>query len=256
VGGPYLAFDKSSLESLNFDEAVMMDNFFSSVITPIFFVECLADLEKGITRSKSTPEQLVGSLADRTPEDGTVTIHHLDVLRFELAGKFSMVRLKGGPCPAGARPVQLGDSKGMIFVPSKEQEAMQRWMAGEFLEAERGVAKARRRSLTTIDFDAMVKAVMAELGPHWRKPKTLKDARQMADIIVDYMDPRWLLGFGIEMLGVADLKDQVVAAWIEQRRPPLRERFPYFVFMLTINIFFCLVLPTQTAAQRKGQPPH
>ena len=65
--GPSLIFDKSSLESLNLDEAVLLDNFYSSVITPMFFVECLADLEKTI-RSKSTPEQLVGSLADRTPE--------------------------------------------------------------------------------------------------------------------------------------------------------------------------------------------
>ena len=64
--GPSLIFDKSSLESLNLDEAVLLDNFYSSVITPIFFVECLADLEKNM-RSKSTPEQLVGSLADRTP---------------------------------------------------------------------------------------------------------------------------------------------------------------------------------------------
>jgi hypothetical protein len=36
-----------------------MDNFYMSTITPLFFVECLADLEKNI-RSKSTPEQLVG----------------------------------------------------------------------------------------------------------------------------------------------------------------------------------------------------
>ena len=52
--GPSLLFDKSSLESLNLDEAVMLDNFYRSTITPLFFVECLADLEKHI-RSNSTP---------------------------------------------------------------------------------------------------------------------------------------------------------------------------------------------------------
>ncbi len=78
--GASLIFDKSSLESLNLNEAVLLDNFYSSVITPIFFVECLADLEKNI-RSKSTPEQL----ADRTPECGCrVTVHRL--LRAELCG--------------------------------------------------------------------------------------------------------------------------------------------------------------------------
>jgi hypothetical protein len=41
---PSLRFDKSSLESLSLDEAVLMDNFYMSTITPLFFVECLAGL--------------------------------------------------------------------------------------------------------------------------------------------------------------------------------------------------------------------
>ena len=54
--GPTLIFDKSSLESLNLDEAVLLDHFYMCNITPLFYIECLADLEK-LTRSKSTPEQ-------------------------------------------------------------------------------------------------------------------------------------------------------------------------------------------------------
>jgi hypothetical protein len=34
--GPILIFDKSSLESLNLDEAVLLDNFYTSNITPLF----------------------------------------------------------------------------------------------------------------------------------------------------------------------------------------------------------------------------
>src|SRR4051812_28358974 len=94
--GPSLIFDKSSLESLNLDEAVLLDNFYSSVITPLFFVECLADLEKAI-RSRSTPEQLVGSLADRTPEYCRMTAHHLDVLRAELSRQFDLSKTLGRP---------------------------------------------------------------------------------------------------------------------------------------------------------------
>jgi hypothetical protein len=66
--GPHLIFDKSSLESLSVDESALLDNFYTCNITPVFFVECLADLEKNIVSSKSTPEQLVGSLATRTPD--------------------------------------------------------------------------------------------------------------------------------------------------------------------------------------------
>lgn len=35
-------------------------------MTPIFYVECLADLERNMVRMKSSPEQLVGSLAEHT----------------------------------------------------------------------------------------------------------------------------------------------------------------------------------------------
>jgi hypothetical protein len=45
--GPIVIFDKSALQALNMDEAVWFDAFFSSNVTPIFFVETLADLEKG-----------------------------------------------------------------------------------------------------------------------------------------------------------------------------------------------------------------
>jgi hypothetical protein len=50
--GPIIIFDKSSLESLNLNEAVLLDNFYMSNITPLFFVECLADCaEESIIKS-------------------------------------------------------------------------------------------------------------------------------------------------------------------------------------------------------------
>jgi len=251
--GPFLIFDKSSLESLDLDEAVMLDNFFMSNITPLFFVECLADLEKAI-RSKSTPEQLVGSLATRTPESQSYpNVHHATILRGELAGKFDLKTARGRVMLAGGRHVQLGDKKGAIFEHSTEAEAVSRWGKREFLELERNIARQWRRSLTSIDLSAMAQDVLSALG-HWRKPKSLQDARAMADTIVDNMDPEWLIRFGLNLLGAPETVEYVVGNWIEKRRPPLREYSPYFVFMLTINIFFCLVLPTQLLS--KVKPSH
>jgi hypothetical protein len=109
---------------------------------------------------------------------------------------------------------------------------------------EQNIAKEWRRLLMRIDFDAMVNAVMGHLG-HRRKPKTLEDAKQIADIVIDNMDPEWLIRFGLDLLGLPQATDWVITHWTTARRPPLREYLPYFVFMLTINIFFCLVLPTQ-----------
>ena len=127
--GPSLIFDKSSLESLNLDEAVMMDNFYMSTITPLFFVECLADLEKAI-RSKSTPEQLVGSLANRTPDvQGNPNAHHLHILQAELHRQFDFKNILGRVVLAGGRRVQLGDKKGVVYQQSEEAEAFMRLVA-------------------------------------------------------------------------------------------------------------------------------
>ncbi|MFI5094910.1 MAG: hypothetical protein ACHQIK_15820 [Candidatus Acidiferrales bacterium] len=242
--GPVIIFDKSSLESLNLDESVLLDNFYRSNITPLFFVECLADLEKTL-RSNSTPEQLVGSLADRTPEkEACSNIHHMKALRGELGRRLDLSDQRGRPMIEGGRAVQLGNLKGLIFQHSEEEEALERWRRREFIEVERQIARKWRKTLSQIDFGIMVKNIMAGLG-RWRKPKSLEDAKQITDTIIDYMDPEWLIVFGLQLLGAPEEINSVRADWVKSRRKPLREYLPYFTFMLSINIFFCLVLQTE-----------
>ena len=135
----------------------------------------------------------------------------------------------------------MGDKKGIIFQRSQEEEALDRWARRDFLDVERNIAKLWRQELSKIDFDAMVKSVMAELG-HWKRPKSLAEAKQITDTIIDNMDPEWLIGFGLKLLGVQEATEWVRSHWIAQRRPALCDYIPYFVFMLSINIFFCLLL--------------
>jgi hypothetical protein len=242
--GPSLIFDKSALESLNLDEAVLLDNFYRSNITPLFFVECLADLEKAI-RSRSTPEQLVGSLALRTPESQScATAHHTKVLSAELAREFDLTQVLERPMVPYGQPVQLGDKKGIVFRLSPEEESLQRWIYHEFLEVERGFAKQWRKALLRVNHDDLVETIMAGIG-HWRQPKSLEDAKLMADYIIDNMDPEWLIGFGLELLDLPEATQFVRDDWTAKRKPPIRQQLPYFSFMLSINIFFALIIQTQ-----------
>jgi hypothetical protein len=177
----------------------------------------------------------------------------MGILEGELRRQFDITKVYGRVALAGGRPVKLDDRKGVVFQLSKEAEALSRWRARQFLEVERNIAKRWRRSLTQIDLDAMVKTVIGALGP-WRSPKTLQDAKTIADAIIDYLDPEWLLRFGLDLLGLPEETWLVVEDWIAHRRPPLREHVPYFVFMLTVNVFFCLVLPTRLL--RDVKPSH
>ena len=65
--GPIIIFDKSTLQCLTDDEAVLLDNFYMSNITPVFIAECLADLDRDMesAKSKGSPESMVGSHTDQ-----------------------------------------------------------------------------------------------------------------------------------------------------------------------------------------------
>ncbi len=147
--GPTLTFDKSFLQSLNPDEAVWLDNFFSCNVTPLFFIETLADIEKEVHKGR-TPEQVVGSLAYKTPDmNAQINPFHLSVLESELIGGHP-IGMDGRILKAGGEVVTLNDQHGIIYKMSKEEEALYRWHHGEFLDLERQIAKDWRKSVSGI----------------------------------------------------------------------------------------------------------
>lgn len=198
--GPSLIFDKSSLESLNIHEAALMDNFYMSTITPLFFVECLADLEKQLKsgshagaagRLAGRPDPGFARLSERSPygdpERRTNSpIRHQDCLRTRRHGPR---RTRSAWRQKGRR---LSQKQGAGSARTLDQAPV----SGCGTEYSQTMAKITHR----VDFDAMVKHVMRNIGP-WRTPKTLEDAKQLADTIIDYLDTEWLLRFGLDLLG-------------------------------------------------------
>jgi hypothetical protein len=121
--GPILLFDKSTLQSLSVDEAVWLDTFYAPNITPLFFVETLADLEKEVGRGR-TPEQVVGNLAEKTPIDGKPNVFHETLCLSELLGH--PIEMRGVPVIAGGRSFVSGKRRGVVFDQPPEIGALQR----------------------------------------------------------------------------------------------------------------------------------
>jgi hypothetical protein len=164
--GPSLLFDKSTLESLSLNEAALLDNFYRSTITPLFFVECLADLEREMRRMKGSAEQLVGSLAERTPDcQSAANVHHMAILKAEPSGQFNRDTVLLRPFVAAGKVVALGDSKGMLLQASDEEEAVQRWARSDFLGLERQIARRWRKMIEEIDLAAMSTTVPSQRNP-------------------------------------------------------------------------------------------
>jgi hypothetical protein len=116
MNGPLLIFDKSALQLLSVDDSAWLDNFFESVITPLFYVETLADLEKKM-RKHRTAEEEVKLIAARMPEQQAIpAVHHSTLIASELAGFFKLDADRAKRVvPPQAHPVMLGDSKGIIY---------------------------------------------------------------------------------------------------------------------------------------------
>lgn len=133
----------------------------------------------------------------------------------------------------------------MAFEPTKEQEAMIRWMGFQFFEAERDYAKAWREQLAAINFHDRVERAKACIGNLWRDPTSLDDARRLTNVIINNVDPVRLLAYGLDFYGLSARKIAIIAEWINSGRLPIRERFPQLVHMLSVDICFSLLWPTR-----------
>jgi hypothetical protein len=149
--GPITIFDKSALEMLSIDESCWLDALLSSNITPLYYAECLADLEKvpktGL--SARTPEDIVSEIASKTPSSSSYpNIYHRTLIINDLFGH--KVEMSNRPVLAAGQPKRTTEGKiGVHFEQFPESEAFNRWQKKEFSETETIVAKYWRGNLQT-----------------------------------------------------------------------------------------------------------
>ena len=235
--GPILIFDKSALESLSVDETNWLDNFFLTNITPLFFAETLADLTKEV-RAGRTPEDVVGLLALRTPDmQAYPCAHHAKLIGGSLLGL--EVPMDGRiPCNAG-KVVSLDGKSGIFFEKTREEEALERWYKGEFLDIERQIAKVWRRQLCNVDHTHTY-----SLFQTWfpsGKPKNLAEVKNLADAYIDGSPQEASLRFGMDLFNVSpESQMEIFARWEKAGKPPIREFAPYFRHAYGVDLFFLL----------------
>ena len=236
--GPILLFDKSVLQSLSVDEAVWLDTFYFPCITPLFFTETLADLEKEVQKGRS-PEEVVGNLAEKTPIGGAINAHHHTLSVNELLGY--TFELRHVPVVPGGNPVKTQDGRrAVVYDSPPEAAALSRWQEHAFLDVERRFAKAWRDALSGIDLDALFR-LGREIIKRVGRPKDLLAVKVAAGELLRKPGSRYvadaLAGYEPEDLGRA-----VVERWRAKGSPPIKEFAPYTAHLLLVDLFFCIGL--------------
>ncbi len=236
--GPSTVFDKSFLQNLSLDESVWFDHYFTAIITPLFFVETLADLEKTKLKEGRTAEDEVRIIADKTPEvSAAPNVHHRTLSLGELRG--DPTRPSGRPVIPGGKRGTLDGKKGIVFDEAPEAEAMRRWRSGEFLEIERLFAKGWRAALATPAKLPGEDFLRWERGP-LKDCTTLKHVHDLSRAIVreKRQKPYDRMKFLFDVLGHTKDLPYMARRYEQFGAPVLHEYCPYTAHLLEVEIFF------------------
>lgn len=235
--GPILIFDKSTLQSLTVDEAVWLDTFYLPNITPLFFVETLADLEKAVTEGR-TPEQVVGNLAEKTPVRGAPNAHHASLCLANLLGHPVVMDGHKIHLARGRRVVADG-RRGLMVENPPEMEALVRWERGEFLEVERLFAKAWRRALAGLDLGSTKARLIGG-----ERIRDLTGAKRAADEILRRDGERYaVLQWALDALQIPPgARRDIMLRWKAAGGPHLVDFAPYAAHVFAVDLFFALAM--------------
>ena len=156
--GPTILYDKSFIQSLRADESQWLHHFFHVVMTEIFLVELVSNIEKTFKTGRS-PAEVVATISSKIPSWGfTPNIEYRNLIVQNLAGNiFPMDRrpVLGG----GQRIPDLRGGYGWFFDQTPEADAISRWQQQSFDEIEVLVAKYWRQNTAAIDLSAVRKSL-------------------------------------------------------------------------------------------------
>jgi hypothetical protein len=249
--GPIAVFDKSFLQMLNLDEAVIFDALYSAVICPVFYTEVLADLAKA-PAAERTVEHLVADLAKKTPiMHSTPNVLHSSICMTELNG--GRIDMRCVPVRSRGKRVRMADGKvGVLYDEAPEAKAFDRWQREQFREVEREFASQWRQQLAASDHGATAKLVKRILEIH-SNPRDLDEALAIAKEVVHGEGQRFqTLKTAFALLGLPQSKfPGVQRRWTAMGRPRLTDFAPYTEHCLLVDVFFHVAIDKRMIAPER-----
>lgn len=242
--GPYLIFDKSFLESLDTDEAVWLDNYFMNNITPLFYIETLADLGKKSKKGKikRTPEELVGEIASKSPNMNAVpAVHHSRLVLGNMLGQ-EVEWKHHRPIISGGEYKKLPDGKIAIdFKQFPEFAALERWRVKDFRTVEEQLAHDWREALSNLTFDELIKKTKS-LTSEDEKLSSEKDVIKLVDRLVSSKYNQFI-HLALDLLDIPEkARKPILKRWYDTRPQPFNEFAPYAAYVLKVDLFFYICL--------------
>ena len=247
--GITLLFDKSFLQSLSVEESMWLDKFYLSNICPYFFVETLADLDKG--EDKEEAKFAVRKIARKFPEmNGEPNMLHVDLCVYELLGR--QIRMEGKIICPPAKIFNSDQGTGFYSEASPEADAFLRWQHSQYEEIEHNQARSWRKIVSTLDLDGIAKSFRV-FNLHDKKCKNLDECFDLSRRVVSSTDHKIeKINLALNFLQVnEETGRKIISRWKSKGYQNLTKYAPYLSFVLQVELFFQIaILNKQISADR------
>jgi len=252
--GPTLIFDKSLLQSISVDESVFLQQFFITNMTPLFYVETLADLDLVKHKSGKPITKVISELAIKVPSMSIApSIHHSRLVAGNLYG--IDVEMDGRIIREGG--VEKIDSEGKVgihFSESKEEVALRRWHKQEYFEIERLFSKTWRNALSNFTFDSVL-AIIKNIIPKDVKLSKPSDVISFVEDFIQNTNGELLLYLVTELVGFPQVVyRKALNRWDKGHFSNFADFAPYAAFILKIDLFFYICI--YKGIESKDRPSH
>lgn len=231
---PIALFDKSFLQGLNPDEALIYDLLFVSNITPVFWVEVLGDLEKE-DKSKDAQEKLVRTLSSKTPKHHPfININHHRLCAGELLGQ--PVQMVNKPVIWSGKETNVNGGKHLYFDVAPEVMLFEKWSKNIFSEEERRVAKSYRDNLKAVP---KIKQLLVNVNLS-QTFSGLAEIKSFTDGIIYSQNSRLkLIKAALDFFHITPKhKVEIMNRWKKTGGVPLSEFAPYAAYVMGVTLFF------------------
>jgi hypothetical protein len=233
-----IIIDKSTFQSLSFDELYRLSCYYKHIITPVLTMEILGDLKKEVQEGNTPSEDRVKDFANKLfPMETIVNLHYKTIIKVELLG--NTTSFDGRP-HVGMKKAVTSESgmKGYLVEESEEEKSIYKWKDGNFTEADHELSALWRMTTTQAD-------LLERLKKSLKPDKSLKfvDFKELDKYVNEVLnDPNiqeFLLISLLENYDMeADAAVQIFGRWYQSGNPLIKEFAPYAFHCQRVDSLF------------------
>jgi len=233
-----IIIDKSTFQSLNFDELYRLSCYYTHIITPVLVLEILGDLKKEYPEGKSPPEERVKDFANKLfPMESIVNMHYKFLVRGDLLG--DQITMDGRPI-VGTQNTYLSSSgqQGFLVAETEEEKAIYNWKDGKFSEADKQLSSLWRMTTTNEEVTRRLKDTLST-----SVSMKIANFNELNELVTTSLNNQaiqqtLLVAFFQNYDINAATAIRILQRWQIEGKPLIKDFAPYAYHCLRIDTFF------------------